>query len=505
MDVVGLEGEYQNILFMIIIFTGFLPCFYYFQVPYLTKNPNFLVKKLKSENPNQIYEMEFSPELCDSTLYEIQKDPKTSVINWSYTYDLYCQKEGYNTIITSLIFVGGSIGILMISPLPDKYGRANVLKYITIISLILHLNLLFITGPNHLILINFFGGIFSSILNIGFGLFTEFFPKNKNGFYIGIYNALFPLLGILLCIFFYFSNSWRLLYFITSTMHAYYTFITWKYMIESPRWLHSIGNKEKCIWALTEISFYNKRVEDWNNFQKNNKELINRLGTPFLELEENNSNINNLKENIKINKTYNILDILRLKSQRKIFIKLTINSICSSYNYYGIILNLGKMKGNFYLNSIFAFLGELIAEFLTGFYSDKFGRIKILIISCIIGTFGYISYIISPSFKFIFIFIAMLGYSGILNTNSIYAPEIYPTKIRNIMSSASSFLSRIGPICVPIFSQKFPNLIDYSFVISGIVIGLIGSTLEETLGMPRKDIIPEEEYNDNLKNKLLNK
>ena len=247
-------------------------------------------------------------------------------------------------------------------------------------------------------------------------------------------------------------------------------------MIESPRWLHSIGNKEKCVWALTEISFYNKRVEDWNNFQKNNKELINRLGTPFLELEENNSNINNLKENIKINKTYNILDILRLKSQRKIFIKLTINTICSSYNYYGIILNLGKMKGNFYLNSIFAFLGELIAEFLTGFYSDKFGRIKILIISCIIGTFGYISYIISPSFKFIFIFIAMLGYSGILNTNSIYAPEIYPTKIRNIMSSGSSFLSRIGPICVPIFSQKFPNLIDYSFVISGIVIGLIGST-----------------------------
>ena len=121
--------------------------------------------------------MEFSPELCDSTLYEIQKDPKTSVINWSYTYDLYCQKEEYNTIITSLIFVGGMIGILLISPLPDKYGRANVLKYITIISLILHLNLFFITGPNHLILINFFGGIFSSILNIGFGLYRIFSKK----------------------------------------------------------------------------------------------------------------------------------------------------------------------------------------------------------------------------------------------------------------------------------------------------------------------------------------
>ena len=54
--------------------------------------------------------------------------------------------------------------------------------------------------------------------------------------------------------------------------------------------------------------------------------------------------------NDKLKKNYNILQILQFKSQRTIFIKLTIISTFSSYNYYGIILNLGKMKGNFYLN-----------------------------------------------------------------------------------------------------------------------------------------------------------
>ena len=448
--------------------------------------------------------MEYSKELCDSNLYEIIKNPKKSVINWSYSFDLYCDKDIYNTIITSLIFVGGMIGTLLIVPLPDKYGRAKILKYIVIISLIFHLNLLFNIGPIHLIIINFLGGLFCQIFLIGYALFTEFFPKEKNGLYIGIYNAVYPLEGIFLCFFFMFSSSWRLLYLITTLSHIYYTYITIKYMAESPRWLHSIGDKEKCLGALTEIAFHNNRTQEWNKFQNNNQDIINKLGTPYLELNENNiKNKNEINENKKINRTYNIIDILKLDSQRNTFIKLTLINIGCSYNYYGIILNLGKMKGNFYLNSIFAFFGEFLCESLSGFYSDKFGRIKLFIISCVIGTIGYMLYMISPSFKFFFIFIAMIGYSGIFNTITIYTPEIYPTKIRNVAYSFSSFLSRLGPICVPIFSQAMPNLIDYSFIFSGVIIGLIGSTPEETLGKKIMDIIPEEEVKNNLNSILI--
>lgn len=498
-EVIGLNGAYQKTLYIINLFTGLLPGIYTLQIPYLTKPPSFLVKKLKSNEPNIIYEMDYSQELCDSTLYEITKNPKKSLYNWSYTFDLYCERESYATIMTSIIFVGAMIGTLFVLPLPDQYGRSIIVKSVSLISLILYFNLLFSFGPIHLIIINFIGGIFTQIFALGFALFTEFFPKENNGLLIGIYNALYPFSGILLCLFFLIINNWRLLYLITFLIHCYYTYITFKYFIESPRWLHSVGNKEGCLGALTELAYFNGKIEEWNNFQQNNQELINKLGTAFLEKE---GSYNNKSGNIQ--KTYNIIQILKLKSQRIIFIKLSIVHICCSYNYYGIILNLGKMKGNFYLNSIFAFLGEFVCEIFSGDLADKFGRIKIFLFSCGIGTLGYLLYLICSSFKFVFVFTAMVGYSGIFNAISIYVPEIYPTKIRNTAYSFSSFLSRLGPICVPIFSKSMPNFIDFSFIMCGIICGIIGMTLEETLGKKRIDIIPEEEEeNENLKNELL--
>jgi len=408
LEVVGLDGKYQNILLRINLLTGILPVIYPLQIPFLTKQPNFFV--IKNDEPNKTYEMEYSPELCNSNIYNITKNPKKSIINWSYTYDLYCSKESYKTIITSIIFLGGMIGTLIILPLPDKYGRKKILQLSSLISLFLHLNLLFNINAIHLIIINFIGGIFGQISALGYALFTEFFDKNKNGLLIGIYNAIFPFGGIFLTFFFIFPIHWRYLYIITVLIHCHYTYITYKYFIESPRWLHSVGDKNGCLNSLNEIAIYNQREELWINFKNNNLDLINKLGTVYLEKDKNNNN----SKSENVNKNYTIFQILKFKSQRNTFIKITAIFLCCSYNYFGIILNLGKLKGNFYLNGIFAFLGELTTELISGKLADKFGRVKILLISCIIGTLGYILYLISPSFKFIFIFIAMIGYSVLL-------------------------------------------------------------------------------------------
>ena len=303
-EVVGLEGAYQNILFVINILTGVLPCIYSFQIPYLTKHPSFLVKKSKSDEPNKIYELEFSTELCNSSLYNITKNPSKSVINWSYTYDLYCDKETYITIITSIIFVGMMIGTLTVAPSIDKYGRAIILKICISVSLILHFNLLFCIGPNHLIIINLLGGIFFPIYGVVYALFTEFFPKSKNGLLIGLYNSIYPLSGIVFCLFFLVTYSWRLLYLITSIIHIYHVYLIFKYFLESPRWLHSVGRKEECLEVLTKLAIINKRHEQWIEFQKNNQEIINKIGTPFLEKKEekNVDNKNELKKLIIFSK-----------------------------------------------------------------------------------------------------------------------------------------------------------------------------------------------------------
>ena len=490
-EVVGYNGPYQTYLFIINLLTSILPCVYTIQVAFMTKHPSFIVKILQGENVGKIFEMDFNEKLCNSTLYEITKNPLKSVNNWSYTYDLYCDRDYYNVILSSVPFLGSMIGTLLVLPLPDKYGRKKVMKIAMLISLIFHLNLLCAIGPIHLIIITFLGGIINALFAISFALFTEFFLKEKNGILIGIFNAVYPLFGIFLAFFFMISKNWRYLYLITFISHSFYTYYILKYFIESPRWLHSKGFKNECIEALTELAIFNKNEDKWNDFKNKNEELINKIGTPYLD---KNENVKDKNKNSELkNKNYTIFDILRFKSQRTVFIKVTIIIACSSYIYFGIILNLGKMKGNFFLNGIFAFLGELCSELIVGELADRYGRIKIFKFCFILGTFGFISYLICPDFlKFLFIYISILGFAGFWNIMTIYSPEIFPTKIRNITFSYASFTGRVTPSLVPILTKIMPEIIDYTFLFAGIVSGFLGITLEETLGKKIMDIIPEE-------------
>ena len=503
-QVVGYYGPYQKYLFIINLLTSILPCIYSIQVAFMTKIPSFYVKILQGENAGKILEIDYNDNLCNSTLYLLTKNPSKSLNNWSYTYDLYCERDYYNVILSTVPFLGSVFGTLFLLPLPDKYGRKIVMKISMLISLIFHFNLLFSIGPIHLIIITFLGGIINALFAICFALFTEFFLKEKNGILIGIFNAVYPLFGIFLAFFFMFSNNWRYLYLITCICHCFYTYYIFKYFIESPRWLHSKGFKEECIKAITDLAIFNGTENQWYEFKNKNEDLINKIGTPYLDQKVNISD-KTKNEELK-NKNYTIIDILNFKSQRNNFIKITIIIACSSYIYFGIILNLGKMKGNFFLNGIFAFFGELSSELVVGELCDRYGRIKIFKYCFIIGTFGFVTYlIVYDNLKFIFIYISILGFAGFWNIMSIYSPEIFPTKIRNITFSYSSFTGRVAPMLVPILTKVMPQIIDYTFLFSGLVSGFLGITLEETLGKKILDIIPEEveEYKNSLNIELL--
>ena len=117
-----------------------------------------------------------------------------------------------------------------------------------------------------------------------------------------------------------FSSNWRYLYVITVITHCFYTHYIFKYFIESPRWLHSKGFKEECVQAITELAIFNGTEKQWFDFKNKNEELINKIGTPYLDKEgSTNDKIKN--EKLK-DKNYTIIDILRFKSQRSNFIKI---------------------------------------------------------------------------------------------------------------------------------------------------------------------------------------
>ena len=49
--------------------------------------------------------------------------------------------------------------------------------------------------------------------------------------------------------------------------------------------------------------------------------------------------------------------------------------VCIRDEIFGILLNLGHMEGNFFLNGILSFSGEIVSELGSGYLADIKGRI----------------------------------------------------------------------------------------------------------------------------------
>ena len=146
-SVIGI-GKFHKLLIFSLISCSFLTCIISLSFSFMTKQPNFFCR----ENNNQNFTIcPFEEEkFCNKEKYlnfEYFKDESKSLKNWSYDFDLYCSNKKYIFLIGSGFFIGAIIGCVIITPLPDKYGRKIVLQICLTISCILHLLILLSFNP----------------------------------------------------------------------------------------------------------------------------------------------------------------------------------------------------------------------------------------------------------------------------------------------------------------------------------------------------------------------
>ena len=480
LEAVGNNGKFQKYIIYICILSSLLTTIYTLIISFLTKQPDFLVIDKTNDNDNPI-KMTYSKEMCDDSRNEIIKDIK-SIHNWTYAFNLYCDREYLNTFIIYSILLGQLLGTLLLSPIPDKYGRKIIFKIIIAISLIIHINLIFLTNPLHVIITNILGGISSFAYTMGFYIIIEYIRSDLTGFVLGLFNGVYPLFGVFLGFFFLTINNFRILFAITTFLSIILAYLTFNYFTESPLWLHSMGRKEECLEVLSFIANLNEKENEWNDFQKNKPDLINKIG----EAKIDNSN-NNTKKN------YNIIQILSFPSQRKKIIFLCFLWFASGMNFFGILLNLGHMKGNFFMNSILSFSGEIISEIGSGYLADIKGRIWVMKYSAYLGSISFLIYkFVGMNLKSFFIMGSMFGYAAIYNVLGIYVPENFPVFIRGNVTGFLVILLRFSPMLVPFLTNILDQNVDYVFIILGFFAGFILNFLDETFGKPIIDHIPEE-------------
>ena len=277
-------------------------------------------------------------------------------------------------------------------------------------------------------------------------------------------------------------NNWKIFYMFLCLSLSVLNYFIFKYLYESPRWLHTNGYKDKCLEVLTKIAISNNIEKEWLDFKQNNPDIILSIGST-----------KNKRPQIK--SEIGIKTILNSKSSKYKFIYSIVIWFCAACCFFGIILYLDIMKGNFFENAILVFLGELLVEVFCGKLADVFGRKIICLISAGLGTIFFGFYIFfSSQFSGPMLMGSMMGFAGVFLTLSIITSEIFATQIRGITFSYCILTTRISTITIKLFGLFMTKrMIDITFISCGMIAFIITlKYIPETLNQKEKDFLSED-------------
>ena len=378
LEVVGSNGRFQMILSILISFITAIIGLTSTGIPYFSKSPNF---KCRPRNIKMSNFSECGSEYdCLNEFYEYEKNSEKSLHNFAYSFDLYCENKIYLEIMSSCLFFGSILSILLFSPLSDKYGRLNIYKIVCLGLAITNISLFFTSGPYHLIINFFLIGFFYFAYSMSMTLICEFIDKQNAGMIMGFNNAAFPISGIFMTLYFMLMNNWRILLFVNMVVSIIVAYFVLVYMVESPRWLNSKHKFKELRESLMKIALFNGNKDKFTKYLEDNKSML-----------ENEENLCNNAFNQQ-RKKGNLMSILFIPKFRYVFFSLLFCWWSVGACFWGLIFNLENLGTSMYIDSIITFLAELFAELSSGYYSDIYGRRKIMMISTILGGICYIIY-----------------------------------------------------------------------------------------------------------------
>ncbi len=483
MEATGSNGKFQILFSIIVSLCCFSLSVNSTGLPFFVKSPNFICRRKDSEMSEFIKCN--TEQYCKNDIYEYKKDPDNSLYNLAYTFDLYCEKKIFLDIMSTGLFIGGILNSFVLAPLPDKYGRLDVFKKVCLCSALTNISLFFTSGPLHLI-INFISfGFFAYSYILSMTLICEFIDKNNSGKIMSINNAMFPFSGIIVSIYFYTINNWKILFFFNVIVGLILVYFVYMYMVESPRWLNSMQKHKEKIEVLCKIAEFNGNLDKFQTFLQKNKNL---LETEEINITNQGPSNHNTKNEI------NAWTMLKYRKIRNKFLILIFVWWAIGSSFWGLVFNLEHLGGNMYLASIITFAAEMIAELASGACSDVYGRKKVMIICSAIGG---ITYIIHDSLddgllKHIILFLSSVGISSIFNVIFIFSAELFPTCVRSSVNSILFVSSRLGAMASPyiIRSFKTPTVV---FGVLCIISAVLLESFEETLGKELQDNFTDEE------------
>ena len=368
-----------------------------------------------------------------------------TLFNWSSTFNLYCPRSSFKLVLTTLYFIASAIFPLLISSLPDRFGRMKVLYYLMLLMLFAFVLLLF-NVKFFLMLSMFLIGGLIMIYNVEIQIITEYYDANVRGFLTGIFCASIPIFGSLSIVMFYFFHNVKCFCWLLIITQVICIAIIKMYFIESPVWLMSINRYDDSLKEIEKVAKINNKIKEYEEFVK--------IAPSF----------NSFKSKNEESKVYSFSDVLHFPSIRKIVLSISPYWIAVLLFDFTVFLNLEKSNKNIYLQGIVVFVSCAIAALIAGYLADLLGRKRMLILSVF---FAVVPYILSPycnshgyvAMETFFLFVACISIETAFTVIIIYVGEIFPTTIRSTAGGLLYLSSRLGAIASPyaVFFFEYPQ------------------------------------------------
>ncbi|XP_028996568.1 solute carrier family 22 member 2-like [Betta splendens] len=432
---------------------------------------------------------------CDAEELDLSQSPTAACAGgWEYDYegrrsfvtefDLVCSNGWWVDMYQASLNVGFLVGSIAIGYLADRLGR----KMTFLISNLLNgiAGILVALAPDYVSLLVFrtlYGFGVKGGWVVGYVLITELVGVEYRRT-VGVLYQMFFSVGILLLpLQAYYITDWRWLQVVITVpyilMLSYYWFVP-----ESPRWLLSQNKKSKAVKITEDMA------------RENNMSLSKKIESMA-------------DDNAASSSTASFMDLIRTPKIRKHTFILSYNWFTSAVVYQGLIMRLGILGGNVFLDFLISGLVEFPAALLILLTIERVGRrLPFASANFVAGASCLLTAFIPDSMFWFKTIVACIGRLGITMTFEMVIfvnTELYPTFVRNLGVSVCSTLCDVGGIVAPFLLYRLAVIwLELPLIIFGGLAFLAGGLvllLPETRGVPLPDTIDDIEFPNSAKEK----
>ncbi|CAL8317695.1 unnamed protein product [Merluccius merluccius] len=433
---------------------------------------------------------------CDQQEVDLSKAPLAKCTDgWEYNYegrqsfvtefDLVCADSWLVDMYQATLNVGFLVGSIATGYLADRFGR----KISFLMSNLLNgiMGILVAVSPNYVSLLVFralYGFGVKGGWVVGYVLITELVGVEYRRT-VGVLYQMFFSVGILLLpLLAYYITDWRWLQVVITVPYIIFLSYYW-FIPESPRWLLSQNNSVKAVEITEAIA------------KENKKTLSKKIET--------------LRDDTAVSTTASFMDLIKTPKMRKHTFILSFNWFTSAVVYQGLIMRLGILGGNVYIDFLISGLVEFPAAFLILFTIERIGRrLPFATANIVAGAACFITALIPDSLFWLKTTVACIGRLGITMAFEMVVfvnTELYPTFVRNFGVSVCSTLCDVGGIVAPFLLYRLAVIwLELPLIIFGslaFVAGGLVLLLPETRGVPLPDTIEDIEFPERAKENIM--